>query len=83
LVVVPLTVHIFSVCEVEEGGPLESVAVPMRGMEGEIVIEEDAWSVALALGVERSLIFAVTVVYYFHFNTISRLTVQQSSSSSS
>lgn len=75
LVAFPLAVHVLSVGEVEEGGALEFVVVPVGGGEEEVVIDEYAGSMALAMEVDGALIFAVTVVYYFHFSDIRLIVV--------
>ena len=65
----PLSVHIFAVGEVDEGGAVEFVAMPVRDMEGEIVVNEDANSLSLFVA-DRTLVLAVTVVYYIGLHDI-------------
>ena len=65
----PLSVHIFAMGEVDKGRAVELVAVPVGDVEGEIVINEDADSLSLFVA-DRTLVFAVTVVYYIGLHDI-------------
>ena len=58
----PLPVDILAVVDVDEGGPFEFAAVPIRHVEGEIVIDEDAEPLATALLVGGALVPGILVV---------------------
>ena len=47
LIVLPLSIYIFGMGEVDEGRALHLILMPVGGMEGEIIIDEDAGSVSL------------------------------------
>lgn len=49
--------------EVEQRGSAELVVVPMGDVEGEVVVDEDAESVGLLVGVEGPLKLTVTIIY--------------------
>jgi hypothetical protein len=55
---------------VYKSGPIEFVLFPAGEIEGEIVINENADSMALVLGIHWSLIFSVSIVkrLVLHFN---------------
>lgn len=42
----------------------------MRGIKGEIVVDEDAYSISMFLGIDVALIFSISVIQGFalHFN---------------
>ena len=62
LVVGPFSINIFSVGDVEEGGTIEFVVVPVGEVEGEVVVDKDTQSVSLSVGVRGALIFAIAIV---------------------
>ena len=65
LVVLALSVDVLSVRDVEEGGAVQLVAVPVRGVEGEVVVDEDARTVSEVIE-ERALILPVAIVEQIH-----------------
>ena len=69
-VVFPLPVDILSVGDVDESGAIEFVALPVGKIEGEIVIDEDTYSVSLGEGVHGPLVFSISIVkrLVLHFN---------------
>ena len=69
LVVLPLPVDILSVGQVDEGGPVELVLAPVRDVEGKIVVNEDAQTMAMVIACSVALVLAVTIVEYIrqHF----------------
>lgn len=48
--------------DVEEGGTIEFVVVPVGEVEGEVVVDKDTQSVSLSVGVRGALIFAIAIV---------------------
>ena len=62
LVVLGVAVEVLAMGEVEEGGAVEFPVVPVGEVEGEVVVDEDAQSVALPLPVHSALVLSVAVV---------------------
>lgn len=62
LVVFPLAVDVLSMGEVDEGGSVEFVLPPVRDVEGEVVVDEDAQAMADVIRCGWALVLAVTVV---------------------
>ena len=62
LVVPPLPVYVLAVVDVDESGPFEFAAVPIRHVEGEVVIDEDAEPLAAALLIGGALVLGIPVV---------------------
>lgn len=60
LVVLPLSVDVLGVCQVYQCGALHAILVPVRDMEGEVIINDHSHTVSLQ-SLEETLILAVTV----------------------
>ena len=65
----PLAVDVLSMSDVDEGEPVDLIVPPMRNVESEVIVDEDAQAVPLALRVHFSLVLAVAEVSPpLHFN---------------
>ena len=62
LVVPPLPVYVLAVVDVDESGSFEFSAVPIRHVEGEVVIDEDAEPLAAALLIGGALVLGIPIV---------------------
>lgn len=62
----PLSVNVLSVGDVDESRAAELVFVPVRSVEGEVVVDEDAWPVAKTV-LKGALVLPVSVVEQVHY----------------
>lgn len=60
LVVLPLPVDVLGVCQVDQCGALHAILLPVRDMEGEVVINDHSHAVSLR-SLKQPLVLAVTV----------------------
>jgi hypothetical protein len=69
LTILPLSIDILAVRDVDEGKTIDAILFPVRYVEGEIVVNKYAQPVTLALGVHLTLVLAVAEVrLLLHFN---------------
>lgn len=60
--VLPLSIDILAMRDVDEGKTVDTILFPVRYVEGKIVIDENTQPVTLTLGVHLSLVLAVAEV---------------------
>jgi len=70
LIIFPLSIDIFSMWNVDKSGSVEFILFPVGEIEGEIIINKNANSMTLIVGIYWSLIFSVSIVkrLVLHFN---------------
>lgn len=62
LIIVPLSIDIFAMADVDKSCIIKFTIIPMWCVEGEIIVNEDTKSMPLALCVGLSLILCISVV---------------------
>jgi len=70
LIIFPLSIDVLSMWNVDKCGSIKFVLFPVGEIEGEIIINENADSMSLIVGIHWSLIFSVSIVkrLVLHFN---------------